>query len=100
MIDANPPNEYILPTFQINSAKLYIPIVTLSINDNIKFLENLKQGFKRAVSWNRYRSEITTQLKNNNLDYLIVPLFRNINIACSVFNIMFRVLVFYQKQNI
>ena len=33
-------------TFQINNAKLYVPVVTLSINDNIKSLENIKQGFK------------------------------------------------------
>ena len=43
------------------------PVVTLSINDNIKFLENIKQGFKRTTSWNKYRSEITTQTENNNL---------------------------------
>ena len=66
-------------TFQINNDKLYIPVFTLSINDNIKFLENVKQGFKRTIFWNRYRSEITTQTKNNNLDYLIDPTFRNIN---------------------
>ena len=66
-------------TFQINNAKLYVPVVTLSINDNIKFLENIKQGFKRTISWNKYRSEITTQPKNNNFDYLIDPTFRNIN---------------------
>ena len=36
------------------------PVVTLSINDNIKFLENVKQVIKRAISWNKYRSEITT----------------------------------------
>ena len=53
-------------TFQINNAKLYVPVVTLSVNDNIKFLENIKQGFKRTISWNKYRSEITTQPKNNN----------------------------------
>ena len=64
-------------TFQINNAKLYVPVVTLSIND-IQFLENLKQGFKRTISWNKYRSEITIQAKNNNLDYLIDPTFRNI----------------------
>ena len=51
----------------------------MSINDNIKFLENIKQGFKRTIYWNKYRSEITTQPKNNNLDYLIDPTFRNIN---------------------
>ena len=38
-------------TFQINNAKPYTPAVTFSINDNIKFLENIKQGFKRTISW-------------------------------------------------
>ena len=51
----------------------------MSINDNIKILENIKQGFKITISWNKYRSEITTQPKNNNLDYLIDPTFRNVN---------------------
>ena len=42
-------------TFQINNAKLYVGIVALSIK-NIKFLENIKQGFRRTISWNKYRS--------------------------------------------
>ena len=66
-------------TFQINNAKFYVPVVTFSINDNIKVLENIKQGFKRTISWNQCRSEITTQPKNNNLNYLIDPTFSNIN---------------------
>ena len=65
--------------FKINNAKLYVPFVTLSIYDNIKFLENIKQGFKRTISWNKYKYEITTQPKINILDYLIDPTFRNIN---------------------
>ena len=32
--------------FVITSTKLYVPVVTLSMNDSIKFLENIKQGFK------------------------------------------------------
>ena len=44
---------------------------SLCQNDNIKFLENIKLGFKTTISWNKYRSEITKQPKNNNLDYLI-----------------------------
>ena len=44
-----------------------------------KFKKNIKEGFKRTISWNKYRSEITTQPKNNNLNYLIDPTFRNIN---------------------
>ena len=66
-------------TFQISYFKLYVPVVTLSINDNIKLLENIKKGFKRTISWNKYRSEMTAQPKNNSLDYLIDPTFRDIN---------------------
>ena len=64
---------------QINNSKLYVPEVTLSINDIIKFLENIKHGFKRTISWNKYSPEIMTQPKNNNLDYLIDPTFTNVN---------------------
>ena len=61
------------------SAKRFVPIVTFSIYNNIQFLENIKQRFKRKISWNEYRSEITTQPENNNLDYLIDPAFTDIN---------------------
>ena len=44
-------------TFQTNSTKIYIPAVTLSMNENIKFLENPKQGCEKTISWNVYRSE-------------------------------------------
>ena len=63
-----------------NNTKLYIPVVTFSINNNIKFLEHLKQEeFRRTVSLNNYRYEISTELKNNNLDCMIDPTFRKIN---------------------
>ena len=81
-INANLPNPPIPPTqtagalFQTTSSKLYVSVATLSINDNIKFLENLKQGFKRKTSWKKYKSEITTQAKNNNLYYMIDPTIR------------------------
>ena len=63
--------------FQINNAKFYVG--TLSVNSNMKYLENIQQGFKKTISWRKYRSEITTQRRNNNLDYLINLTFRNIN---------------------
>ena len=44
----------------MNDTKLYVPVVTLSNTGNIKFLENIKQGFRRTTSWNKYRFEITT----------------------------------------
>ena len=46
--------------FIITSTKLYLPVVTLSINDNIKILENINQRFKRTISRNKHRSDITT----------------------------------------
>ena len=66
--------QIIWTTFQINNARLYVSVDTLPINDNITFLENIKPRFKRTISWNKYRSEITTQPKNNNLYYLIDPI--------------------------
>ena len=37
------------------------PVVTLSINNNINFLENIKQGFKRITAWNKYKSEVAAK---------------------------------------
>ena len=42
LIAGRPATEATNVTFQINSTKLYVSVVTLSINGNIKFLENLK----------------------------------------------------------
>ena len=65
----------------LNFMSLYDPVlyVTLSINNNTKFLESWKQGFRRTVSWNKYGSEIRTEPKNNNLDCMIDSTLRNIN---------------------
>ena len=65
--------------FEITDTKLYVPVVTLSKENDIKFLEQLKSGFKRTIKWNKYRSQITVQPQNSNLDYLIDPAFTNVN---------------------
>ena len=65
--------------FQITDTKLYVPVVTLSKENDIKLLEQLKTGFKRTIKWNKYRSEMTNQTKNNNLNYLIDPTFTKVN---------------------
>ena len=44
-----------------------------------KLLEQLKRGFKKTIKWNKYRSQMTIQPKNNNLNYLIDPTFTNVN---------------------
>ena len=42
-------------TFEITDAKLYVPIVTLSIEDNSKLSKLLNEGFKRPIYWNEYK---------------------------------------------
>ena len=60
-------------TFAITDAKLYVPIVTLSTQDNAKLLQQLKSGFIRKIDWNKGQSKITIQAQNWYLDYLIDP---------------------------
>ena len=49
-------------TFKINDAKLHVPVVTLSTQDDNK------SGFKKTIKWNKYRSKMTKQTKINNLN--------------------------------
>ena len=65
--------------FKITDIKLYVPVVTLSKEDDIKLLEQLKTGFKRTIKWNKYRSQMSIQPQNNNLNYLIDPTFTSVN---------------------
>ena len=64
---------------KIKDTKLYVPVVILSAKDDNKLLEQLKTGFKRTIKWNKYRSEMSNQTKNNNLNYLIDSTFTNVN---------------------
>ena len=66
-------------SFKIKDTKLYVPVVTLSAENDNKLLEQLKTGFKRSITWNKYRSEMSNQIRNNNLNYLIDPAFTNVN---------------------
>ena len=44
--------------FKITETKLYVPVVTLSTQDNAKLLQQLKSDFKRTINWNKYESHI------------------------------------------
>ena len=66
-------------TFKIADTKLYVPIVTLSKENDTQLLEQLKLEFKRTIKWNKYRSQMTIQPQNNNLNCLIDPTFTNVN---------------------
>ena len=66
-------------TLAINESKLYVPAVTLSKDDEIKLLTNLKSGFKREIIRNKYRSQMSTEAVKNNLNILLDPTFTNVN---------------------
>ena len=65
--------------FEITYTKLYVPVVILSKENDIKLLEQLKSGLKKALKWNKYRSQMTIQPQNNNVYYLIDPRLMNVN---------------------
>ena len=69
-------NDAKATTFAVTDTTLYVPIVTLSTQDNVKLLQQLKSGFKRTISWNKYQSKVTIQMPNPHLDYLIDPSFQ------------------------
>ena len=58
-----------VPTFTITETNLYVPVVTLSTQDNAKLLPQLKSGFKRTISWNKYLSKPELLPQNPNLNY-------------------------------
>ena len=67
------------PKFPITDTKLYIPVVTLLVQDNAKLLQQLKTGFKRTINWNEYQSEPTLQTRNRYLNDLIAPSFQGVD---------------------
>ena len=65
--------------FQIRDTKLYVPVVTLSKENDTKILEQFKTGFKRTIKWTKYRSQMTIKPQNNDLNHLVGLTFANVN---------------------
>ena len=61
--------------FVITETKLYVPVVTLSTQDNAKSLQQLKSGFKKTINQNKYESNPKTFAQNRYLNHLINPSF-------------------------
>ena len=57
-------------TFTITDSKFYGPVVTLSTQDNVKLLQQLKSGFKRTIICNKYQSKVTIQAPNPYIDQI------------------------------
>ena len=65
--------------FAITDTKLYVPVVTLSTQDNAKLLQQLKSGFKRTINWDKYESSAKKIAQNRYLNYMIDPSFQGVN---------------------
>ena len=65
--------------FAITETKLYVPVVTLSTQDNAKLLQQLKSGFKRTINWNKYQSDPKTYVQNRYLNHLVNSSFQGVN---------------------
>ena len=63
----------------ITDTNFYVPVVTLSTQDNVKLLKQLESGFKGTVNWNKYQYKVTQQILNRNLDFLIDSSFQGVN---------------------
>ena len=68
-----------VPTFTITETNIYVPVVTSSTQDNAKLLTQLKNGFKRTISWNKYLAKPELLAQNANLNHLIEPSFQGVN---------------------
>ena len=49
-------------TFKVTSTKLYVPIVTLSTEDNVNLTKQLNEEFKRSLYWNECKSKMVNRL--------------------------------------
>ena len=65
--------------FAITDTRLYVPLVTLSTQENTKLLQQLKSGFKRVINWNKYLSKPELLAQNPNLNHLVDPSFQGVN---------------------
>ena len=65
--------------FEITDTRLYVPVVTLSTQENTKLLQQLKSGFKRVINWNKYLSKPELLAQNRNLNHLVEPSFQGVN---------------------
>ena len=77
LVSTNNANQ--VATFAITDTKLYIPVVTLSTQENTKFFQQLKSGFKRVINWNKYLSKPELLAQNPNLNHLVEPSFQGVN---------------------
>ena len=66
--------------FKTTNTKLYVPVVTLSTQDNVKLLQQLKSVFRRTIGWSKCQSDLKTYEQKRYLNHLVNPGFQGVNI--------------------
>ena len=79
--------------FIINDAKLYVPVITLSKEDNKDFIEQQNKGFQRSIYWNEYKTKEQEEAGNNNATKYI-----NLDLSFQGVNRLF--VMAYDRENI
>ena len=64
---------------KITDTKLYVPVVTLSNQDNTKLLQQLKSSLKRTINWSKYQLNPKTYSQNRYLTHLVDPSFQGVD---------------------
>ena len=77
IISTNNSNQ--VPLLAVRETNIYVPVVTLSTQDNSKLLPQLKNGFKRTITWNKYLIKPELLAQNANLNHLVGPSFQGVN---------------------
>ena len=65
--------------FKITDTKLYVPVLTLSTQENTKLLQQLKSGSKRVINWNKYLSKPELFAQNPNFNHVVETSFQGVN---------------------
>ena len=80
-VDADADNAANNPVFIINETKLYVPVVTLSKEDNKDFIEQQNKSFQRSICWNEYKTKEQTENEDGNVfKYInLDPSFQDVN---------------------
>ena len=90
--DAAAANAADNPVFIINDTKLYVPVVTLSKEDNEDFIEQQNKGFQRSIYWNEYQ----TKQQNENED---ANVFKYINLDPSFQGVNRLLVIAYSRED-
>ena len=79
--------------FIINDTKLYVPVVTLSKEDNKDFIEQQNKGFQRSIYWNEYKTKEINENANANV-------FKYINLDPSFYGVNRLFVMAYNRENV